>query len=141
MPYVQHEKMPEIYKKHNWLVYTACPTIKGVGWPMAIAEAQASGLGICMSNIRPDLKEYLGGAGFLFDSIKEVPDIICKPYPDEMREIGFEQSRKSDIGEHKFLLTDLWDKYANSPPKVRKLTSFSTYEVFASRLKKIFFWV
>lgn len=41
-----------------------------------------------------------------------VPKIISQPYPDEMREIGFEQAKKSDIENHKHLLTDLWDRAA-----------------------------
>jgi hypothetical protein len=91
---------------------------------MAVAEAQASGLGIAMARVRPELEEYLGGAGFLFDSIAELPDILSKPYPEEMRQKGFEQSKKSDIRRHVKLLTDLWDscnKQANKP-KVPLLT-------------------
>lgn len=107
---VEVEQMPAVYKRHGWLVYTACPKMKTVGWPMAVAEAQAAGLGICMPDIRPDIKEYVGPAGFLYQSIAEVPDILSRPYPAEMREAGFDHSRKSDIQAHKHLLTDLWDK-------------------------------
>lgn len=109
-PPVQPEDMPALYKRHGWLVYTACPKLKSVGWPMAIAEAQASGLGVCMPNIRPDLAEYLGGAGYLYDDIRELPDIISKPVPADMRERGFEQAKKSDVRKHIHLLTDLWHK-------------------------------
>ena len=41
-------QMASEYKKNNWLLYTACHNLKNVGWPMAIAEAQASGL--CIFN-------------------------------------------------------------------------------------------
>jgi hypothetical protein len=75
---------------------------------MAIAEAQASGVGVCMANLRPDLRDYVGGAGFLFDSVSQVRDIIAKPFPDELRELGFEQAKKSDAFEHKKILTKLW---------------------------------
>lgn len=101
------------YKKHGWLVYTACKDYMNVGWPMAIAEAQAAGLGVCVSNIRPDLKQYIGGAGFVFDDIEEVVDIIKKPYPEHMREAGFKQAKKSDIKEHKRVLAGLWNKGLN----------------------------
>ncbi len=107
---VEPEEMPAVYKAHGWLVYTACPKLKTVGWPLAVAEAQASGLGICLPNIRPDIAEYLGGAGFLYDSIAEVPAIIEQPYPEEMREIGFEHAKKSDVKRHIHLLTDVWDR-------------------------------
>ena len=37
---------------------------------MAIAEAQADGVGVCIPNIRPDIKEYVGEAGLIYDSIE-----------------------------------------------------------------------
>ena len=46
----------------------------------------------------------------LFDFIHDITEMIEKPVPDEMREAGFEQTRKSKINEHKPLLTDLWDQ-------------------------------
>jgi hypothetical protein len=108
---IEPDYMPNEYKKHRWLVYTASRELGGtVGWPMAIAEAQASGVGVCMPNLRPDLKEYVGSAGFLYNSISEVVNIISKPFPAEMREIGFEHAKKSDISRHKVILTDLWKK-------------------------------
>ncbi|HKQ04903.1 MAG TPA: hypothetical protein VJ464_07210 [Blastocatellia bacterium] len=110
MPPIEPDEMPAEYKKHRWLVYTASREIGTVGWPMAIAEAQAAGLGICIPNLRPDLREYIGAAGFIYESISEVADIIRRPVPDEMREIGFEQARKSNIFEHKTILTDLWQR-------------------------------
>lgn len=108
---IEPEAMPAEYKKHRWLVYTGDFDIPTVGWPMAIAEAQAAGVGVCMPNLRPDLAQYVGeGAGVLYDSIDELPGIVSCPVPEEMRERGFEQAKKSDIEQHKHLLTDLWDK-------------------------------
>jgi len=107
---VEPDEMPREYKKHRWLVYTASPEIITTGWPVMIAEAQASGVGVCMRNIRPDLKEYVGECGFLYDSIHEVKDIISQPFPEELRQIGFEHARKADIQRHKHILTDLWQK-------------------------------
>lgn len=75
---------------------------------MAVAEAQAAGVGVCLPNIRDDLKEYLGGGGYLYDSIEQVADIIKHHVPAEIRNKDFEQARKSDIELHKHLLTDLW---------------------------------
>ncbi|HKT85572.1 MAG TPA: hypothetical protein VJQ77_05740 [Novosphingobium sp.] len=100
--------MPGEYKKHRWLVYTG--DFEAVGWPAAIAEAQASGVGICMPSLRPDLAEYVGrGAGVFYDTMDELTEIVARPVPDEMRERGFAQARKSDIDGHKHLLTDLWE--------------------------------
>jgi glycosyltransferase involved in cell wall biosynthesis len=110
VPPVEIEDMPAEYKKHRWLVYTARKDMASVGWPMAVAEAQAAGVGVCLANIRPDLREYIGGAGFLFNSTGEVLDIITKPVPEEMRQLGFEQARKSNIFDHRQLLFDLWQK-------------------------------
>lgn len=107
-PPVPFHEMPGVYKRHSWLVYTASLEIGKVGWPMAIAEAQAAGLGICMANLRPDLADYLGGAGYLYDTLEEVRDILREPYPEAMRKRGFENARRSDIHTHKHILTDLW---------------------------------
>lgn len=109
--------MPSEYKRHRWLVYTGDFDIPTVGWPMAIAEAQASGVGVCMPRLRPDLVDYVGeGAGILYTSIDELPAIISGPVPQEMRERGFEQAKKSDIENHKHLLTDLWREALKSAP-------------------------
>lgn len=107
---VEPELMPTEYKKHQWLVYTASTMINTVGWPLALAEAQASGVGVCIQNIREDLKEYVGEAGYLFNSIEEVSKIIQHDVPNEMRELGFEQAKKSDINAHINKLTELWVK-------------------------------
>ena len=108
VPPIEPDEMPVEYKKHRWLVYTASREIATVGWPMAVAEAQASGVGVCMPNLRPDLREYLNGAGFLYNSISDVTKIIARPVPDDVRQMGFEQAKKSDVFAHKALLTELW---------------------------------
>jgi glycosyltransferase involved in cell wall biosynthesis len=108
---VPFSSMPRVYKSHRWLVYTACPVMKTVGWPMALAEAQASGVAVCMANIRPDLREYVGEAGYLYDSIDEVAELLKRPVPEAMREAGFEQARRSDIRSNRGQLTALWEPY------------------------------
>jgi glycosyltransferase involved in cell wall biosynthesis len=107
---VSHDAMPAEYKKHEWLVYTAHPDMKSVGWPMAVAEAQASGVGVCLAGIRPDLKDYVGEAGYLYSDLQKVKELISGPVPADMREAGFEQARKSDVSSHIRKLTDLWDR-------------------------------
>jgi hypothetical protein len=107
MPFLELEAMPAEYKKHRWLVYTAAPGGR-VGWPMAIAEAQASGVGVCMANIRPDLRDYAGPSAFLYESLDEALKTISQPFPDELRQMGFEQARKSDVFQHRSLLFRLW---------------------------------
>lgn len=102
------DMLPE-YKKHQWCVYTASKEIGTVGWPLTVAEAQAAGVGVCMQNIRPDLHDFVGEAGYLFDSVEEIVDIVSGPFPEERREMGFEQARKSDVREHIPVLTHLWD--------------------------------
>jgi Glycosyl transferase 4-like len=109
IPPIELEDMPAEYKKHRWLVYTAARGGR-VGWPMAIAEAQASGVGVCMANIRPDLREYVGPAGFLYDSLTEVERLISQPFPEELRQLGFEHAKKSDIFTHRASLFELWNK-------------------------------
>ncbi len=107
MPRTEHEEMPSHYKRHEWLVYTAAE--RTVGWPVAIAEAQAAGVGVCMQRIRPDVEEYVGDGGFVFDTIDEVEDIISRPLPDDVRRRGFEQATKSDVRSHIAVLEQLWD--------------------------------
>lgn len=109
IPTLEPDRMPAEYKKHQWLVYTADRAYNTVGWPMAVAEAQAAGVGVCVPNIRPDLQDYVGGAGYVYDSLDQVARIIREPVPGEIRERGFEQARKSDIEGHKHLLTALWE--------------------------------
>jgi hypothetical protein len=116
IPPIELEDMPAEYKKHRWLVYTAARDGR-VGWPMAIAEAQAAGVGVCMANIRPDLREYVGSAGFLYDSLSEVEKLISQPFPEELRQLGFEHAKKSDVFTHRASLFELWNKCQSSRSK------------------------
>jgi len=109
-PIIEPEQMPAAYKKCQWLVYTADFEINQVGWPIAVAEAMASGVGVCVPRIRDDMQEYVGDAGILYDNIEELPAIISKPVPEEMRQAGFKQAQKSDINRHKILLSRAWDR-------------------------------
>lgn len=109
VPAIEPDEMRAEYKRHRWLVYTADPTLATVGWPMSVAEAQAAGVGVCMQDIRPDLREYLG-PGILYRSIDEVAKLVRGPVPEEIREAGFEHARRSDVERHKHLLTDLWER-------------------------------
>lgn len=114
------EAMLREYKKHRWLVYTGDSDLPAIGWPIAIAEAQAAGVGVCMPRLRPDLAEYVGeGAGVLYDTIDELPAIVAGSVPEEMRERGFEQARKSDIEGHLHRLTELWQRALSSPGALR----------------------
>lgn len=100
--------MPAEYKRHQWLVYTADRVLATVGWPVAVAEAQASGVGVCMPRLRPDIAEYVGTGGILYDDVREVAEVVAADVPPGMREAGFAQARRSDIRTHKALLTRLW---------------------------------
>jgi glycosyltransferase involved in cell wall biosynthesis len=112
---VQPFLMPGEYKNHRWLVETASLEVNARGWPIMVAEAQASGVGVCMRNIRSDLQEYVGDCGFLYDSIEEVREIISQPFPEEMRQLGFEHAGRSDIRRHKHVLTGLWQTAITKP--------------------------
>lgn len=112
IPPVEPENMLAEYKRHEWLVYTASRQYNTVGWPMAVAEAQAAGVGVCMQNIRPDIRELVGDAGFVFDTPAEAAEIIRNPFPDERRQKGFALAKRFDIAEHIHLLTDLWERRA-----------------------------
>lgn len=105
---VEPEDMPAEYKKNEWLVYTAAWDNRTVGWPVSVVEAQASGVGVCMPALRPDLEELVGSAGFLFESLSDVPDIISGGFPEEKRAEGFELAQRFDLGTNMKTLIDLW---------------------------------
>jgi len=107
---VEPSLMPAQYKKHQWLVYTADKHINAVGWPLSVVEAQASGVGVLLPDLRPDIKDYIGDSGYIYQSMEEVIEIISGSVPDQIREAGFENAKKSDVYDHKVLLTDLWSK-------------------------------
>ena len=117
VPVREPEEMPAEYRRHGWLVYTGCFERRTLGWPLAIAEAQAAGLGVVVARVRKDLETYVGPAGFLYDDIGEVPAILARGYPDAMREAGYEHSKQSDIERHRALLTDLWTAAAAAGPR------------------------
>jgi glycosyltransferase involved in cell wall biosynthesis len=111
--YADPDEMPEVFPRYDWLVYPSNTKISKVGLPISILEAQASGVGVCWQELpgrREEQLDFLGGAGFLFSSIDEVPEIITRPYPEEMRQRGMEIARRSDIGAHGSLVTDAWDR-------------------------------
>jgi len=105
---VEPDIMPLVYKRHQWLVYSATPDVPTVGWPIACAEAQASGVGVLIQRMRPDIETYIGGAGHVFDRIEEIADIVRGPCPPEMREAGFRQAKRSDVADHIHLLIGIW---------------------------------
>ena len=111
--YADPDDMHEVYPRHDWLVYPADLKIQKVGLPVAIAEAQAAGLGVCWQELpgrRDEQLAYLGGGGFLFKSINEVPAIIVQPYPESMRQAGFRAARRCDIERHRHLCADEWKR-------------------------------
>lgn len=108
---VPYSAMPQVYKRHGWLVYTACERLRTVGWPMAIAEAQAAGVVVCMANIRPDLDDYLAGTGHLYDNPDDVVEILGSPPDPQLRDAGFDNARRHDITDNLHLLTDLWEPH------------------------------
>jgi hypothetical protein len=113
-PVVEPEAMPAEYKHNEWLLYTGSHKYRSVGWPVSVAEAQASGVGVCMPDLGRDIDDYIGGAGFTFSNLAEAQEIVSTPYPAELRELGFEVAKRSDIAEHKHILTDLWPDFRTS---------------------------
>jgi hypothetical protein len=45
---------------------------------------------------------------FLYESLDEVVKVIRQPVPEEVRQSGFEQAKKSDVFQHRSLLFRLW---------------------------------
>lgn len=107
-PPVQPADMPQVYKEHSWLLYSASIDLNTVGWPMAVAEAQASGVGVCLQSKRDDAAAYLGGAGVVFVDFGEVADLVSGPVPEAMRERGFGVAAQCDVATHVQQLVELW---------------------------------
>jgi glycosyltransferase involved in cell wall biosynthesis len=105
---VDLDVMPTIYKRSEWLIYTADSERASVGWPMAIDEARASGVGVLMKRVRDDITEYIDGAGYVYTTEDEAADIVRGPVPNDVREKGFELARRSDISINIAQLTGLW---------------------------------
>lgn len=108
VPVRPYAAMPQEYKRHEWLVYTASTERRTVGWPMAIAEAQAAGVGVCVQDIRSDLREYVGPSGHMFSSIEEAVEIVSTPVSEEARRRGAAHAMRSDVNRHIGLLRELW---------------------------------
>lgn len=61
-----------------------------------------------MANIRPDMQQYIGDAGFLYNDLAQARRIIARPVPKEIRELGSERAKLCDVNKHKPILTNLW---------------------------------
>ncbi len=112
--YVDPDEMPEIYSQYDWLVYPADPKINRVGFPVGMVEAQASGLGVLWQELperREEQLKNLQGAGILYKKIEEVPALLMQPYPEEMRQKGFERAKLCSAKDQSHLLTDCWDRF------------------------------
>jgi hypothetical protein len=115
-PTVEPFDMPAIYKAHRWMVYTGNPEVPTIGWPCAIAEAQAAGVGVLVQRVREDLRDYVGPGGYVYDTLEEARDIIRSPFPEAMRQISFEHARRSDIRTNLESLSAIWRNQRRPAP-------------------------
>ncbi|MFN3231719.1 MAG: hypothetical protein ACE363_06115 [Alphaproteobacteria bacterium] len=107
---VAHSAMLQEWKQHTWLVYPGSLSPTGIGWPISVVEAWAAGVGVCMQRIRPDLEDYIGDCGLLFDDVAELPDILRSEPDAAMRERAHARAMDFDIRNHMPLLYDAWAK-------------------------------
>jgi hypothetical protein len=63
---------------------------------------------VCLPNLRPDLRDYVGDGALLYDSRAELEGALAGPVPEAMRAAGFAQARRSDVRGHLSTLTGLW---------------------------------
>jgi len=89
--------MPNEYKKHEWLIYTACPKLRTVGLPMMVAEAQASGVGVIMYKLRDTLLDYVTENGYLYETDDEILEIISNDFDETKRKNAKQISIRYDI--------------------------------------------
>lgn len=112
----QPHLMPAEYKNHQWLVYGACPKLATVGYPLMVAEAQASGVGVIMYDLRPDSKEYVTEAGYMYKTHDDVLSIISQDFPLDKKTQALELSSRYDIKTNITVLTDLWHPVSQQAP-------------------------
>lgn len=103
---VQHCDMPFEYKKHKWLIYTCCTTLKTVGNPIMVAEAQASGVGVIMYKLRDNLNNYVTENGFLYEKDEDVIDIMKNGFDNNKRQNAINLSSRYQIDIN--LLNNMW---------------------------------
>lgn len=106
---VQREQMPLEYKKHQWLIYTACPEKKTVGNPLMIAEAQASGVGVIMYKLRDSLNDFVTENGYLYTNDDEVLEIISGDFDSIKRNNAIEIAKERyDIEDKIKYIENMW---------------------------------
>ena len=105
---VQHDTMPLEYKKHQWLIYPAHPRLLTVGYPLAVAEAQLSGVGVILYESRPDAKDYVTENGYVYQEMDQVVEIISHPFDTEKRHQAYELCDRYDIEKGLPRLEALW---------------------------------
>ena len=116
--FAEPETMSRVYRNYDWIVYTSDTRMNRVGLPASVVEAQASGIGVCLQELpgrRQAQLDFLGGGGFVFESIDDVPGIITQPYPEEMRRAGLEASKRCDVRRHKQTLDRIWAPLLERP--------------------------
>jgi glycosyltransferase involved in cell wall biosynthesis len=96
------------YKKHQWLIYTACPKLQTVGYPCMIAEAQCSGVGVIMYKLREDLEDYVTENGYLYTKDEEVLEILAEPFSEEKRQKALLLKERYDLSKH---IQELEDRF------------------------------
>lgn len=104
----QPSEMPLEYKKHEWLIYSACPILKTVGLPLMIAEAQASGVGVLIYNLRETIKDYITENGYIYNTHNEILEIIKKPFDEIKKKQAFEISSRYNIEENIKEIEEKW---------------------------------
>ncbi len=123
-PCVENHEMPAVYRSYDWYIYTG-NSAEG-GMPVSVPEAWASGIGVLKQYARDEDYDFIGKAGFVFHALDEVGDIVSKPYPEEMRQAGFEQAKFWDFNRRRGELEDIWLAYtASNGDAARQQTSLS----------------
>ena len=81
---IQTADMPAEYLKHSWLIYGACKRLRSVGFPLMVAEAQAAGVMVIMTKLRPDAELYLARTGHFYETIEDIINIVNTGSPESV---------------------------------------------------------
>ena len=92
----------------GYSVVTSPLTIKTVGNPLMVAEAQASGVGVIMYKLRDTLEDFVTENGYLYNTDEEVLEIISRDFDDEKRNKAIEISKRYDMKEKIKDIENIW---------------------------------
>jgi glycosyltransferase involved in cell wall biosynthesis len=106
---IPHDQMPYEYKKHQWIIYPCCRKLLNIGYPLAIAEAQLSGVGVILYKVRDDMEDFVSENGYLYTEIEQVINIIKNNFDGVKRQNAINLYNRYNIENNISQLENIWN--------------------------------